>query len=130
MVDAKAKAQKMCDSIHDGKVVFWKNAQNLWCIVGPTGSLRSSSGITVTKADGSTRKVSLDKIMAEKTVVDSKGRTICFQVATFVDWADARPAAPRAGYTEVTSGTYGRGRRYHAQPGAAVYDDGKTQIWD
>lgn len=37
-------------------------------------------------------------------------------------------------YTEVHSSLYGRGRRYHAQPGATQYQDGfggyGVQIWD
>lgn len=118
---AQRKAQEMVTAVNAGQTLFIKTA-GAWTIVGPIDDIKVGYPVLVTKADGTTSEVVVTKILKSK-----RGEACQWASAEF---RNARRVAPRTGYTEVVSSAYGTGRRYHAQPGATVYNQGKTQIWD
>lgn len=125
----KAAAQQMLDKIRDGQAVFTK-APSGWMVIGPAADITPGAVVTVTKTDGTTKKVRIEALGSS-----GEKQGVAYTVATF---ADVRLAQPRTAQTFTTrlihNSLYGRGRRgsdgasyYESTPGSGRYT---VQIWD
>lgn len=118
------QAEKIFTAVAAGQTVFTKAADR-WLIVGPAAALHPMRTVTITKADGTTKKVLVDAIHTT-----SEKRGVRYTVASFRNLPQATPAerpTPRV----VHSDAFGRGVQHG--DGATVYtgvNGGRTQIWD
>lgn len=113
-----AAAEKVFAQVAAGRTVFTTLTGAGWTIAGPTADVQRGAWIPVTKADGTTKTVQVNKVIASNTV-----RGIAYAIAEFSDIPAASIKA-----TPKTSALYGAG--ISTGRGDSLYDNGTTQIWD
>lgn len=90
---AIGRARKLWEAVRDGMTIFF-NTGDGWDIIGPTHLITPGSEVTVTKADKTTVRVIVRKVMAERTIDGVATRTATFVHAP----ATAVPSDPRPVY--------------------------------